>query len=261
MDQAKLKSYLANDAITKLHVFSEIDSTNSEADRLISAGATGIQLVVADSQSAGRGRRGRNWLSPIGSGVYLSLLYPFSIDVSALQGLSLVSAISVHTAIHNYGAENVQLKWPNDVLVGDKKLSGILLELRSFADENWVVFGIGVNYRLSEEQKSLVDRPVTDLHEILPDPPSIERVAADITNRLLQNISKHSESQFSTFQTAWNRYDRYLDTDVMIQNGNQQLLGRYKGVNEHGALLLQTGDEMQQISGGEVFPSLIAVSD
>ena len=130
MDRDSLLKYLASHSvksISRVHTFSEIDSTNSEAERLISNGIADVQLVIADAQSAGRGRRGRDWVSPSGSGLYLSLVYPFSVGTFGLQGLSLVTALSAHAVIRNLGVESLQLKWPKDLLVGNKNLSGLLL--------------------------------------------------------------------------------------------------------------------------------------
>ncbi|NKB32994.1 MAG: biotin--[acetyl-CoA-carboxylase] ligase [Pseudomonadales bacterium] len=264
MDRNKLKELLSinsTNSIANLHVFSELDSTNAEAGRLLGSGVEGVQLIIANSQSAGRGRRGRIWVSPSGSGLYLSLVYPFSINADALQGLSLITAISTHTAIQDFGARNLQLKWPNDILVGNKKLSGILLESRSENNQTWVVFGIGINFKLTEDQKQSIDRPVTDIEELLPDGPSMEQLAASTTNLLLENIVKFQDSGFSTFQTAWNKHDRYLERDIVIQNGNSQKIGRCQGVDENGALLLQTAEGILKISGGEIFPSLREASE
>ena len=259
MDRESLLKYLANHSVKSIsgvHTFSEIDSTNSEAERLISNGIADVQLVIADAQSAGRGRRGRDWVSPSGSGLYLSLVYPFSVGTFGLQGLSLVTALSAHAAIRNLGVESLQLKWPNDLLVGNKKLSGILLELCDHSAQTWVVFGIGVNYKLTKDQRASIGRPAIDVSEVLTKPPSIEQLAAAITVELLRNIGEFISSGFSTFQSAWNSYDRYLEKDIVIQNGNSRKIGRHQGVDENGSLLLQTIDGLQRISGGELFPSV-----
>ena len=259
MNRERLLKYLADnsvESISGVHTFSEIDSTNSEAERLINNGIEDMQLVVADAQSAGRGRRGRDWVSPSGCGLYLSLVYPFSIETDGLQGLSLVAALSTHAAIRNLGVETLQLKWPNDLLVGNKKLSGILLELHNDSIRTWVIFGIGINYKLTDDQRVLIGRPVVGVSEFLSEPPSIEQLAALVTVELLRNIGEFISSGFSTFQPIWNSYDRYLERDIVIQNGNSRKIGRYKGVDESGSLLLQTVDGLQRISGGELFPSV-----
>ena len=132
MDEQILRNLLtleSEKSIGKVQIFDEIDSTNSESLRQIQSGNIENRVVVASSQTAGRGRRGRQWLSPKNAGIYLSLTRRFSMEANALQALSLVTAISVVEALYQLGAQGLQLKWPNDVLFEKKKLAGILLEL------------------------------------------------------------------------------------------------------------------------------------
>ena len=264
MDRGKLDKYLSansSNRVSGIHLFSDLDSTNVEAGRLIESGETGTHLIIADAQSAGKGRRGRNWLSPAGSGLYLSLLYPFSESADKLQALSLVTALSVHATLLELGAGKLQLKWPNDILLGNKKLSGILLELKKVNDLSFVVFGIGINVDLSDQQKLSVDRPVVDLKEILQSKPELEFVAAKITEKLLRNIDEYLQTGFQNFQLTWNQYDRHISSDIVIQNGNKKLIGQSNGVDEEGALVLQSANGIEKISGGEIFPSLREASE
>lgn len=264
MEKAQLTKFLSEeslDSISGIHTFPIIDSTNAEAERLIGNGIQGVQLIIADSQSAGQGRRGRSWFSPRASGLYLSLVCPFSLEEDSLQGLSLVTALSVHSVLQKLTTENLQLKWPNDILIGDKKLSGILLKARNDSKKTWIVFGIGVNYWLSAEHRLAIDRPVTDIREIMSETPSLEQLAAQIINRLLENIGIFIDSGFKTFQTIWNRYDRYQGKEIVVLNGNSSMKGFCQGVDESGSLLLQTARDIQKISGGEIFPSLRATSE
>ena len=264
MDRGKLDKYLSansSNRVSGIHLFSDLDSTNVEAGRLIESGETGTHLIIADAQSAGKGRRGRNWLSPAGSGLYLSLLYPFSESADKLQALSLVTALSVHATLLELGAGKLQLKWPNDILLGNKKLSGILLELKKVNDLSFVVFGIGINVDLSDQQKLSVDRPIVDLMGILQTKPELELIAATITGKLLQNILEFLCTGFSNFQLPWNQYDRYISSEIVIQRGGKKLIGRSKGVDETGALVIQSTNGIKRISGGEVLPSLREASE
>lgn len=264
MDRDKLNQYLTvntSNQISEIHLHSELDSTNAEALRLIESGKTGIHLVISDAQSAGKGRRGRTWLSPAGSGLYLSLVYPFSESADKLQALSLVTALSVHHVLLGFGAKGLMLKWPNDILLGDKKISGILLELKRANARSFVVFGIGVNYDFSDQQKLSVDRPVVDLMGILQTKPELELVAAIITGKLLQNILEFLCAGFSNFQLPWNQYDRYISSEIVVQRGGKKLIGQSKGVDETGALVIQSTNGIKRISGGEVLPSLREASE
>ncbi len=239
-----------------VHVHAEIDSTNQEAFRLLESKTAGNHLILADAQTAGRGRRGRSWQSPAGGGLYMSLLYHFSADSVQLQGLSLVTALSVHSVLSSLSSMEIKLKWPNDLLVGNKKLSGILLESRIGDATLPIIIGIGINYALAEDVKAEIDRPVVALDELNQSPPSREELAASLCSQIVKNIDRYCDSGFAPFQAHWNANDRYLEADVVIDSGNSRLIGKSLGVDAEGALILQTATGEQLISGGEIFPSL-----
>mgnify|MGYP006112128587 CR=1 FL=1 len=249
-----LSSY-AESLLDEIYVFKELDSTNSEAIRILESGKTGVRLIVANLQTKGRGRRGRSWISPKG-GLYMSLLHPVASDVSELQALSLVSALSILQSLTQQNPLAVQLKWPNDLLVGKKKLAGILLELRVFRGVTHIVFGIGVNYSFNEYQKARIDRPVTDLKELFDNLPTREELVANMCSELLTNIERFSSNGFEPFQASWNRYDCYFESEVVIDNGNSRQTGKSLGVNHEGALVLKTAEGKQLIFAGEILPTL-----
>lgn len=264
MDEETLRSLFSLESektISQIQVYDEIDSTNSESMRQIQAGLMENRLIVAGSQLAGRGRRDRQWLSPKGGGIYLSLTRRFSLQANALQGLSLVTAISVAEALHALGVVGLQLKWPNDVLSKQKKLAGILLEFRQKKESGFVVFGIGINTNLPPEVLAGIDRPVTDLKSIMDRLPSGNVLVAALINRLCENLNKYERSGFSTFEEHWNDLDCYRMSDVVIQNGENRLVGKSLGVDSGGALLVETTEGIQTINGGEVFPSLCPLSE
>jgi len=264
MDEQTLRNLLnieSEKSIDRIQIFDEIDSTNSESLRQIQSGNTENRVVVASSQTAGRGRRGRQWLSPKNAGIYLSLTRRFSLEANALQALSLVTAISVLEALQELGAQGLQLKWPNDVLFEKKKLAGILLELQQKEASRYVVFGIGVNIELSADSLERIDRPATDLTSIIIEPPSRVILLAALLNQLCRNLEKYESSGFSSFEERWNDLDCYRMNDIEIQNGESRLIGRSLGVDSGGSLRLQTAKGIQSINGGEVFPSLRPLSE
>ena len=264
MDEPTLRNLLnleSEKSIDRIQIFDEIDSTNSESLRQIESGNTENRVVVANSQTAGRGRRGRQWLSPKNAGIYLSLTRRFSMQARVLQALSLVTAISVLEALWELGAQGLQLKWPNDVLFEKRKLAGILLELQQKDASRFVVFGIGVNIELSAESLERIDRPATDLNSIISEPPSRVILLAALLNKLCHNLVKYESSGFSSFEERWNELDCYRMNDIEIQNGESRLTGKSLGVDSEGSLLLQTAKGIQSINGGEVFPSLRPLSE
>lgn len=263
MDEQTLRNLLnleSEKLLDRIQIFDEIDSTNSESIRQIQSGNTENRVVVAGSQTAGRGRRGRQWVSPKNAGIYLSLTRHFSMEANALQALSLVTAISVLEALQELGAYNLQLKWPNDVLFEKKKLAGILLELQQKETSRFVVFGIGINIELSEDSLGSIDRPATDLNSIIKASPSRVILLAALLNQLCRNLEKYESSGFSSFTERWNSLDCYRMRDIEILNGETRLTGKSLGVDSEGSLLLQTSKGIQSINGGEVFPSLRPLS-
>jgi len=264
MDEQALRNLLSLESeksIDRIQFFDEIDSTNSEALRQIQSGNMQNRVVVAASQTAGRGRRGRQWVSPKNAGIYLSLTRRFSQEANALQALSLVTAISVLEALRELGAQGLQLKWPNDVLFEKKKLAGILLELQRKEASHFVVFGIGVNIELSVGSLESIDKPVTDMNSIINEPPSRVILLATLLNQLSRNLAKYENSGFSSFEECWNGLDCYRMIDIEILNGESRLIGKSLGVDSEGSLLLQTAKGIQSINGGEVFPSLRPLSE
>ena len=257
----KLLSLESEKSIDRIQFFDDIDSTNAESLRKIKSGNTENRVVIATSQSAGRGRRGRHWLSPKSAGIYLSLTRRFSLEANALQALSLVTAISVLEALQEFGAQGLQLKWPNDVLFEKKKLAGILLELQQNEASRFVVFGIGVNIELSAETVDSIDRSVTDLSSIISELPSRVILLAVLLNQLCRNLETYENNGFSAFEERWNSLDCYLKSDIEIQNGENRLIGKLLGVDSEGSLLLQTAKGIHAINGGEVFPSLRPLSE
>jgi len=256
----KLLSSQLGAVFERVTVLSLIDSTNAEAIRRMHALQEPSQLVVGLSQSAGRGRRGRQWQSPAGAGLYLSITQSFSKSLAELQPLSLISALSVVEALATTGVGEARVKWPNDVQVAGKKLAGILLETCQNGDSPIIVFGIGINLDLPDEVIADIERPVTDVRREL-DKLGVTFEAADLLLELCQvftrNLALFMEKGFAAFQQTWNELDAYYEQEVSILNGDQELRGMSKGVDAQGALLVcDTHEVLHRISGGEVFPSL-----
>ena len=264
MEKSAIQNLLSIESrkiLEEIQLFEEIDSTNAEAIRQIQAGNTANRLVVARCQSAGRGRRGRRWLSPLDAGVYMSVMKQFALQPNALQGLSLLTALSLKQALNSLGISGLQLKWPNDILFQKKKLAGILLELQQRDRQCYLVFGIGLNIALPAELTQEIHRPVTDITSIADDIPDHNCIVATVINALCNNLVEYEKSGFSSFRESWNEADSYLNSNIEIHNGKKRIIGKSLGVDSNGALLLQTASGLQSINGGEVFPSLRELSE
>ena len=255
-------SPLSRQMLGEIQLHEEIDSTNADALRQLKAGKVGNWLVLAKFQSAGRGRRGREWLSPKNGGIYLSLVRKFDLAANSLQALSLVTALSLQQALEKLRVKQLALKWPNDVLYKKKKLAGILLELQKSAEACHLVFGVGINIALPATTIRSIDRAVTDITSINTDQGSVEpipdsnQIIAELINAFTSNLEIYNEQGFAPFQAAWNQADCYVDCDIVIQSGETRTIGKSQGVDESGGLILQSANCTQSIHGGEIFPSV-----
>lgn len=244
------------DQVEAIAVHDEIGSTNTEAMSFLDAGDHSTRLIVARSQTAGRGRRGREWISPPDSGIYLSLTRLLTSEISAIGALSLVTALAVWESLRELEVPDLQLKWPNDVLHKNEKLAGILLESRQLQSGLAVVFGIGINLCLSQQDQAKVDKKLANLYDLVAEPVPPAELVTVLVSRLLREIGQFQREGFHAFQQRWNKADRHLGQDVVIDNGQQKKIGIHAGVNESGALLLDTPLGREEIAGGEIFPSL-----
>lgn len=232
----------------------ECDSTSSELMRRAERGAPSGSVVVADRQSAGRGRRGRSWLSSPESSLTFSLLWRFPGNAASLSGLSLAVGVGLAQAMENLGAKGVCLKWPNDVLLrsGDDfaKLAGILIELSSDRRGTQAIIGIGLN--LSPPLGDL-PQPAAGLSQACPFSINRYDVLAAILGQLAAVLDTFTVNRFFGLKMKWQRYHAWQDQAVKILGeGDDPKLGRCLGVDDDGALLLETPAGIERIFSGDV---------
>jgi BirA family transcriptional regulator, biotin operon repressor / biotin---[acetyl-CoA-carboxylase] ligase len=232
----------------------ECDSTSSELMRRAERGAPAGSVVVADRQSAGRGRRGRSWLSSPESSLTFSLLWRFSGNVAALSGLSLAVGVGLARAMESLGAQGICLKWPNDVLCRSgndfAKLGGILIELVSDRRGTQAVIGIGLN--LSPPTDDL-PQPAAGLSQVCRQAVERHDVLAAILGQLAGVLDIFAMHQFVGLKTEWQRYHAWQDQLVQILgDGEEAKRGRCLGVDADGALLLETADGVEHVFSGDV---------
>lgn len=240
-----------SDAGWMIHVYDSIDSTNAQAMRLVGQGAALPLVVLAEQQTAGRGRRGRKWVSPFAENLYYSLVLRIDGGMRQLEGLSLLVGLAVVKTLREMGVAGAGLKWPNDILVGHRKLAGVLLELTGDpADVCHVVIGIGVNVnmRVSEE----VDQPWTSM--LIEAGIAVDRnqLVARLNEALNAHLAAHRKSGFAAFQAEWEGNHLWQGRSVTLLAGASVVDGVVMGVDAGGGLRLQVGDQIQTFSGGEL---------
>lgn len=240
--------------LRELVLAERLDSTNAEALRRLERGEPAGFVVSAEQQSAGRGRRGRSWISPYGRNLYLSLAWEFTQGAAVLEGLSLAVGVAVATALADLGLPAVQLKWPNDVLYRGDKLGGVLLEMTGdVAGQCQVVVGIGLNVDMPAAPAEAIDQGWTDLARIgAAAPPGRNATLAALLDRLLPQVAAFEREGFAAWRERWLALDALADLPVLLDNGGERVAGTARGVDERGALLLETASGIRPVFGGEV---------
>lgn len=239
--------------VQELSVQFSVGSTSDEVSRRVGAIAEGQALVcLAEFQSSGRGRRGRPWVSPLGHNLSMSFAWQFQSGAAALEGLSLAVGVEVAEALASMGIDAVSLKWPNDILVKNKKLGGILLEMTGDpAGVCQLVIGIGINVHMKDAD-SKIDQQWTSMILESAKPVSRNKLAADMVARVLPMLATYSEKGFSRYADRWRALDAFANQPVNVIAGSEISQGIARGVNDSGALILEYEGEQRTFYGGEV---------
>lgn len=234
-----------------VRTYDSIDSTNAEASRLIALGAPMPLLVVAEQQTAGRGRRGRKWVSPFAENLYYSLVLRIDGGMRQLEGLSLLVGLAVMNVLRDMGVQGAGLKWPNDVLVGRQKIAGILLELIGDpADVCHVIIGVGVNVNMRASTE--VDQLWTSVRLQTGAPADRNTIAARISAQLEALLTVHRQEGFLAFQKEWEQGHLWQGAAVKLLSGIETVEGVVLGVDSLGALRLEVNGLEKSFSGGEL---------
>jgi BirA family biotin operon repressor/biotin-[acetyl-CoA-carboxylase] ligase len=240
----------AQESLSELEVCSSVDSTNIHAMNRVSEGGAKGYACLAEYQSSGKGRRGRQWVSPFGHNVYLSLVWEFDGGVSQLEGLSLAAGVAVAQSLQEIGLGQVALKWPNDILLEQKKLGGILLEIQG--DPSGVcqiVIGVGINVRM--KAGAAIDQPWASIADYLPGV-SRNELTGSLLNNLIAMLLVYENAGFAEFQSSWECLDAFRGEKVEIVSGSSRVGGVASGVYSNGALRLMVEGIDRPIYGGEV---------
>ena len=252
---------MASEELGDLEVFKSIDSTNKYAREKAEISRASGSVVLAEQQSAGRGRRGKSWISPFAANIYLSIVWDFEQGAQALEGLSLAVGVAVKRALNAQAVKGVQLKWPNDIYVEGKKLGGILLEMIGDpAGQCSVIVGVGINVAMPKSQGSEIDQEWTDIRSQLQnsstaevDSPSRNKLAADLISELVALLRNFQAQGFSMYRDEWQAADAFFGQEAVISTPKQSITGIVKGVDPNGALRLQLENgKIETFIGGEL---------
>ena len=250
-------------------ILERVTETKSTNDDLLGRWRAG-ELIdpvarIAHKQTAGKGRAGRSWLANPEDSLCFSLAYPFKRTPAELSGLSLLVGLAVIDGIAqacNLGeaelkAAGMHLKWPNDLLVNNSKLGGILIEggQAKAGDLSWMIIGIGINLRNPEviEANLASGVKVSSLSQLTKSPPDVEFLWLKLIASLENHLTEFDLHGFKPLKEIWMKWDAYQDQPVCISGaGKDPMYGIAKGVNEFGALLLQQDNKIIAIHAGDV---------
>jgi len=256
LDAERIHAALAAAAAGRLDsidVFREIDSTSDYLRRGTPALGNAMRACIAEWQSAGRGRRGRHWVSPYGTSLYLSLAVAMPAAAIQSGGFSLVSAIAVLRALQSCGIGGLGLKWPNDIFYQQRKLAGILLDLSGESGGCYqVVIGVGINLKVPDSAARAIDQPWADLSQ---SGVAVERnhLAGLVLSELVKVIDTFNEKGLDVFKQEWQHFDLLADRSVSLHNDNAEpVTGIARGIDAQGALLIENNGATRAWHAGEV---------
>lgn len=248
LNEELIKSQIETGSVAVLPV---IDSTNQYLLDRIESLQSG-DACIAEYQQAGRGRRGRQWFSPFGANLYLSMFWRLEQGPAAAVGLSLVIGIVMAEVLRDLGAEDVRVKWPNDLYLNDRKLAGILVELTGkTGDAAQIVIGAGINLAMRNVATDVINQSWINLQEAGI---NIDRnaLAIRIIKELRKALYLFEDEGLIPFLPRWKLLDNFINRQVKLIIGDKEIHGISRGINEQGGLLLEQDGVIKPWVGGEI---------
>jgi len=237
-----------------LHIESVLESTNSSLMQMALETAPNGTAILAEYQKQGRGRIGRSWLSPLGGGICLSLLWRFQ-DPRQVAGLSLAVGVGLARALESIGADEVSLKWPNDLLWQGAKLGGILIEIAGEAHGSCaVVIGVGLNIDLSASIEARIDQSATDLRRVLGGKKGLRNATVSaFLSHLLKILETYEEKGLQAYLPDWRAIHGDSGKPATIRIGDEEVIGKVLDVSPEGFLIFEEeGGKQRTFASGEV---------
>jgi len=258
LDVSKVLNCCGNDIrqfFDEIEIFPIIDSTNRYLlDKLdISSCKRSQRVCLAEMQASGRGRRGRDWQSPFARNIYLSLSWQFQGGVVAMEGLSLALGVAAAESLEALGCKHISLKWPNDILVGNAKLGGILIEIVGDASGLChAVVGMGVNVDMPANVGANIDQPWTDLKSIMSQVPERNEIIGVMLKRFAELLSVYETVGFGDYRARWESRNACRNKRVFLSAPSISIDGVMRGVSKSGAAQIDVNGTLEEFIGGEI---------
>lgn len=251
LDRERILAGLEHDVRNRLAELHLLDTVNSTNTFLMEQDHDAVVACIAEHQQAGRGRRGRDWVSPFGANLYFSLGWPFASLPPDFPALGLAAGVAARRALMDVGYDGVQLKWPNDLYANGAKLGGILLEMRGEPPGPCrVIAGIGINVAMPADAAG-IDQAWTDLSRLGSETPSRNVLAASLLKHWMSAFAAFERDGFAGFRAEWQVADLLAGCEVEVVEGKQCWRGRARGVAADGALELETVDGLRRVVAGD----------
>jgi BirA family biotin operon repressor/biotin-[acetyl-CoA-carboxylase] ligase len=242
-----------------LEVHFLIDSTNDHLYAAEPPSPSVARVAFAELQSAGRGRRGRRWTAPFGSGLTFSIAWTFAETPGDLPALGLAIGVAIAGTLHGLGAQHLTLKWPNDLLHEGRKLGGVLTQLKQESGGSaTVVVGLGLNLALPQAAREAIGGrspplPATDLASAMPQGlPSRNLIASRLVLGIEDALREFATAGFAAYADGWAALDALRDAPVQVQQGSERFEGTARGADRDGALLVERGGRLLRVFSGDV---------
>lgn len=257
LDEHAIVSNLAPDVADSLFTMQyiqQVDSTNEVAAKLVLPPAQKFSLVLAEAQSAGKGRRGRSWASPFAANIYMSLVWSLQRAMHEAGALSPYLAIYIVEALHALGLPGLGLKWPNDIYCNNKKLAGLLIECSGeLSNACKIVVGLGVNVAMTKYKHIDIDQEWTDIHFNVPNwLLTRSELTVRLINSMVAGLKSFEETSVADLVQRWARWDVMKNMQVNVHADAQVRHGIARGIDIDGCLLLESGQGVERISVGDV---------
>jgi len=252
LDNQQIHSALSQQTqahLQSLDILFDVDSTNVW---LLKAQQRHAVVCLAERQHAGRGRRGRDWLAPFATNLTLSMGWRFELDITAMSSFSLICGVAVVRALERFGVTELGLKWPNDIMCQNKKLGGILIEMRGESGgPSELVIGVGLNLKVPLEQAQTITQPWIDLQHC--NSISRNQLAAALIDELFHACVACSKAELNAYLTQWRvlNIHHQLPVTLHMMDGSE-VSGYFADIDESGALLLSENGQQQRFTCGEV---------
>ena len=253
LDAKEINKGLSDLPDIQVVILQEVDSTNDYLSTKSLKSANEILICLAEQQINGKGRQGRRWVSPYGANLYLSFRFRYVKALSTLYSLTPLLGLICVNALKQQKVENLQLKWPNDILLAGKKLGGILVEIRGeFNTACEVIIGIGMNVNMTQVKEE-ISQPWTSLKQHCGRYFDRNQIAASLITEVVGGIRSFNPSLLSQKLEAWNKIDRYYGHSMTLNLGKEKVSGISRGIDKNGALPLGLGaGELKSYSVGEI---------